>query len=250
MLGDELIWRVERTCLNGFPALKQVWLEDWLLRFAGGVSRRANCATPLAFTTRDVDRTIAQTEARFADQDRRPFFRVPFFIDQAIDRRLDQLGYGIEGETITLYGELEHTKAEVEQRVALWGAPAREWRVAMATHQGQSDTESDTYRQIVEALAIPAAFVGYRAEDGLAAVGYGAIHDGMLCFESIVTGAEHRGRGYGRRMLQTLLSWAKAQHAVDVCLQVQADNAPAIALYRSLGIGQELYRYHYRRPSR
>lgn len=248
MIGDDLVWQVERTCLNGWPALKQVWLDDWLLRFAGGVSRRSNSATPLTMTTRDVGRTITQTQALFADQGRPAFFRIPSFIDQAIDRRLEQLGYGIEGESITLYGELDQTSAELDDHVALWGGPSREWRVAMAAHQGQSDDDADTYRRIVEALAIPAAFVGYRTEDGLASVGYGAIHNGILCFESIVTAPAYRGQGYGRRMLQTLLAWARAQHAVSVCIQVQADNASAIALYRGLGIDRQLYRYHYRRP--
>ena len=40
-------WRIEETCFNAFPSLKQVILDGWLLRFSKGVSRRANSANPL-----------------------------------------------------------------------------------------------------------------------------------------------------------------------------------------------------------
>ena len=50
-------------------------------------------------------------------------------------------------------------------------------------------------------------------------------------------------------MLFALAAWGRDRGATGVCLQVAADNAPAIPLYRSMGLASELYRYHYRRAS-
>jgi len=72
---------------------------------------------------------------------------------------------------------------------------------------------------------------------------------GLLCVESVVTDVTVRRRGYARRMLSALIGWARTAGAEGVCLQVEADNQPAISLYRSLGLA-ELYRYHYRREPR
>ena len=35
-----LSWRIEETCFNAFPSLRQVLFGNWLLRFADGVTRR------------------------------------------------------------------------------------------------------------------------------------------------------------------------------------------------------------------
>ena len=48
-------------------------------------------------------------------------------------------------------------------------------------------------------------------------------------------------------LMLSALKWARQRGARDAWLQVEADNAPALALYRSLGF-DEVYRYHYRRP--
>ena len=48
-------------------------------------------------------------------------------------------------------------------------------------------------------------------------------------------------------LILSALKWARLRGAREAWLQVEADNAPALALYRSLGF-DEVYRYHYRRP--
>jgi ribosomal protein S18 acetylase RimI-like enzyme len=44
-----------------------------------------------------------------------------------------------------------------------------------------------------------------------------------------------------------LAAWASDEGAVGACLEVEAHNAPARALYDAVGLNKELYRYHYRR---
>lgn len=46
---------------------------------------------------------------------------------------------------------------------------------------------------------------------------------------------EHRGRGMGRAILEQMFDLAKADGARTMLLYVRADNAPAQALYTSLG---------------
>jgi ribosomal protein S18 acetylase RimI-like enzyme len=95
-------------------------------------------------------------------------------------------------------------------------------------------------------IIIPKAFASVEVEGRIVAKAYGAIHDDMLVLESVATDPAYRQRGYSRKVVSALLTWAKAEGAVAACLQVQADNVPALGLYNRLGFTRELYRYHYR----
>jgi predicted N-acetyltransferase YhbS len=66
---------------------------------------------------------------------------------------------------------------------------------------------------------------------------------------NIVVDSKVRNQGLGRRVVTSLLRWAKAQGASQAYLAVMADNAPAIHLYAQLGF-QEQYRYWYRHRAR
>jgi [ribosomal protein S18]-alanine N-acetyltransferase len=60
--------------------------------------------------------------------------------------------------------------------------------------------------------------------------------------------ADRRGRGGGRRLLDTALAWARDSELRKVGLEVWTDNARAIALYMSAGFEVEgILRDHYRR---
>lgn len=57
---------------------------------------------------------------------------------------------------------------------------------------------------------------------------------------TIVVHPGHLGRGVGREIMEDLLRWARETPAVGkIELLVRATNAPAIALYRSLGFIEE-----------
>ncbi len=251
MAPDDLCWRVEETCFNAFPSLKQVLFGGWLLRFAAGVSRRANSANPLRTECADRAAAIALAEALYRAQGLPTIFRVPSIVDPALDRALAARGYTSEGETCVLYGRIGALAAAADPAVRLSPAPSRQWLAAMGSLQGHDRAQAAVYRRIVGAVAIPARFALLAVDGVPAALAYGALHRGLLCYESVVTEARCRRQGLARRVIAALAAWAHGEGVVAACLQVQADNAPARALYAGSGLTEELYRYHYRRaPSR
>ena len=55
---------------------------------------------------------------------------------------------------------------------------------------------------------------------------------------SVAVHPDHAGRGYGRRLLAACEGAAAAHGATALRLEVRADNAPAIALYRGRGYAE------------
>ncbi|HYM71349.1 MAG TPA: GNAT family N-acetyltransferase [Stellaceae bacterium] len=242
-----LAWQVEEIELNAWPALREIYLDGWILRFGGGVSRRANSANPLSQGSRGSDALIAACEGHYPRHGLPPLFRIVSLLDPEFDARLAARGYAAEGETLTLYGDIAGVPAASDPQVTLLTRPTPRWCAAMAILQGHSPAQARTYRRIVERIALPGRFALLADDDAPVALAYGLMQHGLLCYESVVTDRTRRRRGYSRRLLAALAAWAKAEGAPGACLQVQADNAPAVPLYHSIGLTTELYRYHYRR---
>ena len=239
-----LEWRVEETCLNAWSALREVLLDGWVLRFSEGLTRRANSANPL----RPVSHfDLRACEALYRRSGLPTIFRVLSLIDPVVDDRLAKAGYTGEGESCVLYGPIEDVEAARDPDVRLLDEPTQEWFGAMAALQNHSSEQAATYRRIVGRLAIPAAFAALSDEGGAVGLAYGALHNGLLCYESVITDSRRRRQGGGRRIIKALTAWARDQGAVGACLEVEAHNAPARALYDAVGLKRELYRYHYRR---
>ena len=244
-----LPWRIEETCFNAFPALRQVLFGDWLMRFSAGVSRRANSVNPLRPDCSGIAAAIAAGEALYRGQRLPAIFRVPSIVDPALDRELAARGYTSEGESCVLYGTidaLDLAAAAAAPVVRLAPSPEPEWLRAMARLQGQSTRQSGVYRRIVGAIAIPVRFACLKVDGGAAAFAFGAIHDGLLVYELVITDPRYRRHGLARQVIASLATWARDNGVTGACLQVEAGNAPARALYAGFGLA-ELYRYHYRR---
>jgi len=98
-------------------------------------------------------------------------------------------------------------------------------------------------RALGELLARPELGCVYRIVEAGATVGYGALTFGWSLewggrdafVDEIYLEAPQRGRGLGRAALRALMDEARAHGVRALHLEVDADNAPAQALYRSAG---------------
>ena len=57
----------------------------------------------------------------------------------------------------------------------------------------------------------------------------------VLLLEDVIVSRAHRGGGYGRKLVEHVLDWAKQQGMTRVTLLADRDNAPALDFYRALG---------------
>ena len=246
-MANDLAWRAEQACLNAWPALSNVLYHDWVVRFAEGLTRRANSVNPLRPDARVDGRDIQFFENLFRVQELPLIFRVPSLLDPSVDRGLERLGFAAEGESCVIYADIgavqarSHTSVEVTSRVS------EEWLSALSAMQKHTEEQSEIYDHIILSIALPAGYATLREDGEVVAQAYGIIHDDLLCCESVITEEHHRARGVGRRLMSALFAWAAAQGANGVCLQVEAGNTAGLALYRGLGMTTELSRYHYRR---
>ena len=242
----DLAWRVEAACRDAWPCPNETIRDGWLIRASGGPTRRTNSVNPLPGVRGDVGNVLDIARAIYADLAQPLIFRVPAIAD-GLDAALDAHGFGpAEAETITLHARLdEEPRGKAGQAMA--GPLSNEWIAARARLSGWDEPAMAVYRRMLGLIAGPVAFASIATEGRIDAVAYGVIAHGLLVIESVVTDEPLRGRGLARRTVAALLDWARDEGVAEACLQVQAGNAPALALYRRLGFGHELYRYHYRR---
>jgi ribosomal protein S18 acetylase RimI-like enzyme len=249
---NRLTTSVEEAGFNAWPALKEIFYDGWLIRLAHGQTRRTNSVNVIGPGSYPLDEKIRYCEAVYRAHGQPPYFRIRSDGDPALDATLEERGFRVEDCTRTLYMDFDRAPPPEPVkgvRVHLAeGRPGPGWLDAHARFSERSFTNRSTLHHLLDLVALPIAFASARNESGdIVSVAYGAVHDGLVSLQWVATDPEKRRSGLSRATLAVLLGWAaNEQDAKGACLQVVADNWPAIRLYEKLGFEKELYRYHYR----
>lgn len=244
----EMAWTAEHALLNAWPAARNLLIEGWLLRASGGPVRRTNSANPLRGADHDPRKALPEIRDVFDRLDQPCIFRVPTLVDASVHTALDAAGFlPPESETITVLADLTRSPAALASDVAVSPRPSPAWLAARQAFGGADETATRLYAEMISTIAVPTAFAMTESDGEVAAIAYGAISCGLLVIESVATHPDLRRQGHARRTVSALMTWAAARHVRHACLQVVADNHPAVRLYQGLGFTTELYRYAYRR---
>jgi GNAT superfamily N-acetyltransferase len=219
------------------PEVEEV--DGWRLRFAHGLTGRANSVWPNGGDGTKAEEKIERVEAWYRERGAPAVFQLT---DAARPRELDALlaarGYSLRGAPVAVQ------TAELAEVVA--------------TTSGSADVSEDVddawvafwagsrdFARLDVARALLTTGRTAFARSGGDAVGRGVVVGDWLGITSMATRPEARRRGHGRAILHALARWGAANGCTHALLQVEHGNTGAETLYARAGFRRE-YDYHYR----
>jgi ribosomal protein S18 acetylase RimI-like enzyme len=238
---------LEELTLNAWPALENLLYDGWVLSFSNGYTRRANSIHPLYPSGLDVTEKIATCRALYAARGQETVFKVTSGQhDAALDATLEGLGYASAAHTSVQTADLAPLSSEADTAVTLSESLEPAWFEAFNRLSVTPERFQSTMRSMLEKITPPHAFAGLRLDGQIVAQGLAVAERGYVGLFDIVVDSRARNQGLGRRVVTSLLDWARTNAAAHTAyLAVMCDNAPAQRLYANLGF-REIYTYWYR----
>ncbi|MET7341064.1 GNAT family N-acetyltransferase [Streptomyces sp. NPDC087866] len=224
-------------------------LGDWLLRAAGGFTRRANSVLPLGDPGVPLGVALGRVRQWYADRGLPPYVQTATGAEDAQEElcaALEEHGWRREVTAevriaaLAPVGDLpaEVTRVRLERTAdAAWlsryqrvGTPGPE--VSSVLHSGPS---------------VWFATVPGEAGEAPAAIGRCVVDGRWAGFMAVEVAPEHRRRGLATAVMTALARQAMDEGASAAWLQVEADNEGARALYDGMGFATH-HLYHHFRP--
>lgn len=241
-----MIRAIEEHSLNALPALRTVYYDGWILRFADGYTRRANSVNPLYSGTLDTHEKIAYCERLYHNRNQRVVFKLTNAVQPSnLDDVLSKHGYAYEAPTGVHTLSLDNLPQPQLANVIIHDEPTEDWLTAFCDLNAVATRYALTLERMLSGILPRAGYMALYEGDAMVAVGLGVVDSGYIGLYDIVTDTGLRGRGLGTDLVLNLLHWGKQHGAKHAYLQVNLENAPALRLYDKLGF-KEAYRYWYR----
>jgi len=246
---DEIVW-LEEVAFRAWPADTCAVHRGMRLRATGGDSRRANSAAVHACDPDlPVEEAIAKAEAFYASRRQPCRFQLNPAAPVGLDEALAARGYRTDAPVWVQTASVEALLARVasqppDVQATVHASPDAVW-IDIEVARGRYAGIASTFLALLARLGPRGGFATAHVGAAPAAACL-FVHDGDALFVSAMrTLPERRRSGAARALIRAGASWAAARGAARAVLQVETDNEPALALYRSAGF-ETRYGYHYR----
>jgi ribosomal protein S18 acetylase RimI-like enzyme len=239
---------MERRAAQDWPPEEAEPLGEWLLRAAGGYSRRANSALALGDPGLPMADALRRVEEWYAERGL-PALVLTVPTEPVADQVAaegwtafsDDVLFQVSGVAAALRTLDEQAPDAPVDRVDLRDDVDESWWVA------DHDPAYSSHVRAVLTGPDEVALARIEVDGEVVARGRGALNVGTdvrLGLSTLWTRPDLRGQGLGAGVLRALLEWGAENGATSAYLQVEASNTRAIALYERLGfLTHHTYRY-------
>lgn len=228
-----------------FEALDATWAPaallscgPWTLREGRGGGQRVSAATARG--------AVAAADISAAERGMRELNQHPIFMirpgENDLDALLAEQGYEIVDPVVAYAAPVARLAAPPGPARALPAWPPLAAQLEFWAGHGVGPGRV----AVMERVEAPKTAILGRKGDRPAGAVFAALDGAIAMTHALAVSADARRQGVGRMLMKAAAHWAAGQGAEWVVLMVTRGNAPANALYRSLGM-EEVAHYHYRR---
>jgi len=233
---------------RGWPAIEKVDLDGWSLRFSSGVTNRANSALPAGdLLGRPLAAAVDAVEREYSSRGLPTVFHLSEAAPAGLAGELARRGYVEHSPTVVMVASVDGggalpgsdgAGASAGVRIELADAPDEEWLDLWWSVDGRGGpAEREVARRIL--TGVPSLYASLSVPGVLGGmpvcVARLALVDDWGGVFAVATHPAARRRGFARELLTALGREARGRGVNALWLQVLADNAAAVRLYRGLG---------------
>ena len=235
--------RLEELTLNSSAPPGQLLYDGWLLRFSPGKAKRARSVNAIYASRLPLEEKIAHCERVYGERGLPAIFRISMHTEPAgLDGILAARGYELFDLTLVQTAAIDPASLagpDVET------PKLEEWFDMVGDLRGSPIAHRSAHVARLAALPLEMRPVAVLDAGVPMATGLAILEDGHVGLFDVVTREAARRRGFARTIVAALLRWGWERGGRHSYLQVDAGNAPALALYERHGFTQA-YRYWYR----
>ena len=238
---------IEELSMNAWPSIKTVLYDGWIIRLSNGYSNRANSINPIYPSGIKLEEKINYCDKLFARHGLLTTYKIIGCEEhKTIDEKLEGLHYRKINETSIQTCEISAELKNNYEGMMISDDFDEPWISSVIDFNRIEEKHIPTFRNILGNIAGEKIVVRRETNGESSGCGYGVIGNGYVGIFDIVVKEALRGRGYGRQIVETLLSEAGKRGVKKSYLQVMINNPVALHLYEKLGY-REIYRYWYRK---
>lgn len=240
------IRQFEEISNNAWPCLQSMQHDGWLMRFANGVTKRANSINLLYPSTLNPEKKIDFCEEVCKSKNIPATFKITAIADPSnIDDLLEKRGYYVHSTVSFQTADLKRKNPGSDPEIVVSSTIEENWIKDFIRLNGFDFNLKSTYIAIMERVLTQSRMVSIKDGTRTIGVGLGVVEGPYLGLFDIVTDRAYRRKGFGTRLVNSLLSWGMENGAETAYLQVLTSNILAQKLYVNLGF-KEAYLYWYR----